>query len=100
MGRTQTEQAVPAGKTLAAAIFGLALSAGVLCAQTQQSETSVQSAVRDMRDRIPRTSPSASRRALTGTSPTGTPARPVERPDAGRPGTGACAQQQAKPCQK
>ena len=82
---------MPAGKILAAAIFGLAWSAGVIsvAAQTQQSEASVQSAVRDLRDRL-RTSPSTPTRAVAGTPP---------RPE-GRPEPGACARPTAKSCQK
>ena len=86
-----------AGKTLVAAILALALSAGIVsvAAQIQQSESSVQSAVRDMRDGIPRAGPSTSRRALTGTLSAGTPPRPEARPQ-----TGACARRDDKPCQK
>jgi hypothetical protein len=93
---------MPAGKTLAAATFGWALSAGVVpvAAQIQQSESSVQSAVRDLRDRTPRASPSTSRRALTGTPSAMTPPRPEERLDGGRPEPGACALQDGKPCRK
>ena len=88
---------MPAGKTLAAATFGLVLSAGVhsVAAQTQQSESSVQSAVRDLRDSVQRSSPSTSTRVLTGTPSAATP----PRPDA-RPAIGSCAQRDGKPCQK
>ena len=82
---------MPAGKILAAALFALAWSAGVTSAmaQTQQSEASVQSAVRDLRDRL-RTSSTRPTRAVAGTTP---------RPE-GRAEPGACARQTAKACQK
>jgi hypothetical protein len=88
---------MPAARTLAAATFGLALSAGVhsTAAQTQPSESSVQSAVREMRDSAQRTRPSNSTRVLTGTPSAGTPPRPQ-----GGSEIGACARQQAEPCRK
>jgi hypothetical protein len=88
---------MPTGKTLAAATFGLALSAGVhsVAAQPQQSESSVQSAVRDLRDSAQRGSPPTSTRVLTGSQSAGTPPRPD-----GRPETGACPQREGKPCRK
>lgn len=82
---------MPAGKILAAAIFALAAwGAGVtsVAAQTQQSEASVQSAVRDLRDRL-RTSPFTPTRVVTGTP------RPAKRSE---PGT--CTRHTAKSCQR
>jgi hypothetical protein len=82
---------MPAGKIMAAAIFALAWGAGVIsaAAQTQQSEASVQSAVRDLRDRL-RTSPATPTRAVAETPP-----RPEKRSE-----PGACARQTAKSCQR
>ena len=88
---------MPTGRTLAAATFGLALSAGVhsVAAQPQPSESSVQSAVRDLRDSAQRSTRSTSSRVLTGSPTAGTPPRPD-----GRPETGACARRDGMPCRK
>lgn len=70
---------MPAAKTLAAAAtFGLALSAGShsIAAQTQQSESSVQSNVRDLRDSTQRTKRSNPTHVFTGTPSAGPPPRP------------------------
>ena len=78
------------------AMLGLALLGGGLpaAAQTHQSETSVQSAVRDLRDSIQRTSPPTTTRTTTGTS-AAPPARPEVRPE-----TSACARQERQACRK
>src|SRR5262245_36272537 len=84
--------------SMVVAILGLASIGGDLpaAAQPQQSETSVQSAVRDLRDSIQRSSPSTTTRSTTGAS---SAAAPPARPD-GRSETSACAQRDRQACRK
>jgi type II secretory pathway pseudopilin PulG len=83
-------------KNLAAAILGLVIigTAFAAAAQTQQSESSVQSAVREARDGIQRANPSASTPTSTGSS-TPTPPRPEIRSD-----PSACPQKDRQNCRK
>jgi hypothetical protein len=62
-------------------------------AQPQPSQSSLQSAMRDIRDTVHGAAPSNRTRASTGISPAGTQVR-LEAP----PGSGACAQQTRQPC--
>jgi len=71
---------MPSSKIMAAALLGLAMT-GAACAavaQTQQSESSVQSAVRDARDSIQRATLPPSTRTSTGTQSVPSPP-PAER---------------------
>jgi len=81
---------------MAAAILGLAIigEAFPAAAQTQQSEISVQSAVREARDALQQANPSAATRTPTGSS-TPTPTRPEIRSD-----PGPCPQQDRQNCRK
>jgi len=83
-------------KNLAAAILGLVIvgAAFAAAAQTQQSESSVQSAVREARDRIQHANPSASTPTSTGSSTT-MPTRPEVRSN-----PSPCSQQDRQNCRK
>ena len=83
-------------KNLAAAILGLVIvgAAFAAAAQTQQSESAVQSAVREARDGIQRANPSASTPTSTGSS-TPMPPRPEVRSD-----PSACPQKDRQNCRK
>jgi hypothetical protein len=83
-------------KNTAAVILGLAMvgAAFAAVAQTPQSESSVQSAVREARDSIQQANPSASTRTSTGSS-TPMPTRPEIRSD-----PSACPQKDRQNCRK
>lgn len=84
------------GKRTALAVLALTLIGdGRAVAHAQPSESSLQSAVREMRDTMQRAAPSNTTRTSTATSS----ARAVLRPQP-RPEPGACAQQTRQACAK